>query len=55
MMASPAFANVEAGAGIVSELLVIRLLSGDAQALRAGLVALLAHLTGQALPRTWST
>lgn len=49
------FAAVEAGAGLVSDLLVIRLLSGDAQALRRALVTLLGHLTGRALPRTWST
>lgn len=48
-------AAVEAGAGIVSDLLVIRLLSIDAQALRRALVTLLGHLTGRALPRTWST
>lgn len=47
-------AAVEAGCGIVAELLVIRLLSPDAQALRRALVILLGHLTGRALPRTWS-
>lgn len=47
--------SVEIGAGIVSDLLVIRLLSPDAQALRRVLVTLLGHLTGRALPRTWST
>ena len=47
--------TVEIGAGIVSDLLVIRLLSRDAQALRRVLVTLLGHLTGRALPRTWST
>ena len=47
--------EVELGAGIVSDLLVIRLLSCDAQALRRVLVTLLGHLTGRALPRTWST
>lgn len=46
---------VELGAGIVSDLVVIRLLSPDAQALRRVLVTLLGHLTGRALPRTWST
>ncbi|WP_376988297.1 urease accessory protein UreD [Bosea sp. R86505] len=46
---------VELGAGVVSELLVVRLLSPDAQALRRVLVTLLGHLTGRALPRTWST
>ncbi|MDP3408259.1 urease accessory protein UreD [Bosea sp. (in: a-proteobacteria)] len=46
---------VEIGAGIVSDLLLIRLLSPDAQALRRVLVTLLRHLTGRALPRTWST
>lgn len=46
---------VEIGAGIVADLLVIRLLSPDAQALRRVLVTLLGHLTGRALPRTWST
>lgn len=45
---------VEIGAGLVSDLLVIRLLSTDAQALRRVLVTLLGHLTGRALPRTWS-
>lgn len=49
------FAEVEAGAGLVSNLLVIRLLSPDAQALRRALVMLLGHVTGRALPRTWST
>ncbi len=48
------FPDVEAGAGIVSDLLVVRLLSPDAQALRRALVTLLGHLTGRALPRTWS-
>jgi urease accessory protein len=47
--------TVELGAGIVSDLLVIRLVSPDAQALRRVLVTLLGHLTGRALPRTWST
>jgi urease accessory protein len=47
--------TVEIGAGIVADLLVIRLLSPDAQALRRVLVTLLGHLTGRALPRTWST
>jgi urease accessory protein len=46
---------VELGAGLVSELLVVRLLSPDAQTLRRVLVTLLGHLTGRALPRTWST
>lgn len=45
---------VEFGAGIVCELLVVRLLSGEAQALRRVLVTLLGHLTDRALPRTWS-
>lgn len=49
-----ALPDVEAGAGIVSDLLVVRLLSLDAQALRRALVTLLGHLTGRALPRTWS-
>jgi urease accessory protein len=55
LMVTPAFADVEAGAGIVSDLLVIRLLSTDAQALRRALVTLLGQVTGRALPRTWST
>jgi len=55
LMGDPAFADVEAGAGIVSDLLVIRLLSTDAQALRRALVTLLRQVTGRALPRTWST
>jgi len=50
-----AFAEVEAGAGLVADLLLIRLLSPDAQLLRRALVTLLGHLTGRALPRTWST
>jgi len=54
-IAEPDFADVEAGAGIVSDLLVIRLLSSDAQALRRALVTLLRQVTGRALPRTWST
>lgn len=52
---NPDCAEVEAGAGIVSGLLVIRLLSRDAGALRRALVMLLRHVTGRALPRTWST
>lgn len=52
---SPDFAGVEAGAGIASGLLVIRLLSTDAGALRRALVMLLRHVTKRALPRTWST
>lgn len=48
-------ADVEGGAGIVSELLVIRLVSPEAAPLRRVLVTLLGHLTGRALPRTWST
>lgn len=52
---SPDLAEVEAGAGLVSGLLVIRLLSRDASALRRALVMLLRHVTGRALPRTWST
>jgi urease accessory protein len=54
LLAQEEFATVEAGAGIVSDLLVIRLLSGDAQALRRVLVTLLVQVTGRALPRTWS-
>lgn len=46
---------VEIGAGVVSELVVVRLLSLDAQALRRVLVTLLECLTERALPRTWST
>lgn len=46
--------EVEAGAGVLGELLVTRLLSPDAAALRRSLVTLLGHLTGRALPRTWS-
>lgn len=45
---------VEAGAGAIDDLLVIRLLARDAQALRRVLVTLLGHVTGRALPRTWS-
>ena len=47
--------TVELGAGLVGDLLIVRLLSPDAQALRRVLVTLLRHLTGRALPRTWST
>lgn len=52
---NPDFAVVEAGAGLVAGLLVIRLLSPDTQALRRALVMLLRHVTQRALPRTWST
>ncbi|KFC64051.1 Urease accessory protein UreD [Bosea sp. LC85] len=55
LVEDPACATVEAGAGLASGLLVIRLLSRDAQALRRALVMLLRHVTGRALPRTWST
>jgi urease accessory protein len=54
LLGGEACAAVEAGCGVVSDLLVIRLLSPDAQALRRVLVTLLGHLTGRALPRTWS-
>jgi urease accessory protein len=47
--------DVEVGAGIVAELVVVRLLSLEAQALRRVLVTLLECLTERALPRTWST
>jgi len=50
----PAFAGVEAGAGIIDAMLVIRLVGADAQALRRALVTLLRQVTGRALPRTWS-
>ncbi len=50
-----AFAAVEAGAGTLDGFLLIRLLSADAHALRRALVMLLGHVTGRALPRTWST
>jgi urease accessory protein len=53
-IASDAFCDVEAGAGIVSDLLVIRLLAREAQALRRALVTLVGQVTGRALPRTWS-
>ncbi|KQU50376.1 hypothetical protein ASG72_17310 [Bosea sp. Leaf344] len=46
--------SVESGAGLLSDLLVVRLLSRDAQALRRVLVTLLGQVTGRALPRTWS-
>lgn len=49
-----AFSDVEAAAGAHEGFLLIRLLSSDAQALRRALVMLLGHLTGRALPRTWS-
>lgn len=48
-------AAVEGGAGIVSDLLLIRLVSERAEALRRALVMLLSQVTGRALPRTWST
>lgn len=48
------FSDVEAAAGAHEGFLLIRLLSSDAQALRRALVMLLGHLTGRALPRTWS-
>lgn len=48
------FSEVEAAAGAHEGFLVIRLLGGDAQALRRALVMLLGHLTRRALPRTWS-
>lgn len=54
LLAAEGLAAVEAGAGIVSALLVIRLLSPDAQTLRRALVTLIGQLTGRALPRTWS-
>lgn len=50
----PAFADVEAAAGTHDGFLLIRLLGGDAQALRRALVMLLRQVTGRALPRTWS-
>ena len=53
--AEPGFAGVEAAAGVVEELAIVRLLAGDAQALRRALVILLGQVTGRALPRTWST
>lgn len=53
-IAGDAFRDVEAGAGIVSDLLVIRLLAPEAQALRRALVTLVGQVTGRALPRTWS-
>lgn len=46
---------VESGAGLLSDLLVVRLLSRDAQALRRVLVTLLGQVIGGALPRTWAT
>ncbi|MEN5082225.1 urease accessory protein UreD [Bosea sp. TWI1241] len=53
--AEPGFAGVEAAAGVVEGLVIVRLLAGDAQALRRALVILLGQVTGRALPRTWST
>jgi len=53
-IATEALSDVEAGAGIVSDLLVIRLLALEAQALRRALVTLVGQVTGRALPRTWS-
>jgi urease accessory protein len=50
-----ACSGVEAGAGTLDGFLLIRLLCGDAQALRRALVILLGQVTGRALPRTWST
>lgn len=49
-----AFSDIEAAAGVHEGFLLIRLLGGDAQALRRALVMLLGHLTQRALPRTWS-
>lgn len=46
---------VEGGAGIVSDCLVVRLVSVRAEALRRVLVMLLGQVTGRALPRTWSS
>lgn len=51
----PACAGVEIGAGVLDGFLLVRLLSGDAQALRRALVMLLGQVVGCALPRTWST
>jgi urease accessory protein len=47
--------SVEAGAGLINGVLVVRLLAMEAQSLRRELVTLLEHLLGRALPRTWST
>jgi urease accessory protein len=56
LLAAPgAGAPVEAAAGVLDGFLLIRLIAGDAQALRRAVVMLLGHLTGRALPRTWST
>lgn len=48
-------ADVEGGAGLVADCLVVRLVSTRADALRRVLVMLLRQVTGRALPRTWST
>lgn len=50
----PALSGVEAAAGAHEGFLLIRLLGGEAQALRRALVMLLGQVTGRALPRTWS-
>jgi urease accessory protein len=47
-------AAVAAGASSKPDLLIIRLLSPDAQALRATLIRLLMALRGTTLPRVWS-
>ncbi len=47
--------GVEAGAGIINGVLVVRLLAMEAQSLRRELALLLEHLLDRALPRTWST
>ncbi|WP_332695286.1 urease accessory protein UreD [Bosea sp. (in: a-proteobacteria)] len=54
LIEDPAFSRVEAAAGAHEGFLLIRLLGGDAQALRRALVMLLRQVTGRALPRTWS-
>lgn len=45
----------ECGASALPDLIVARLLSPDAAALRADLARLMIHLTGRALPRSWQT
>lgn len=46
--------DVVHGVSSKPDLLIIRLLSDDAQALRAALIRLLMHLRSAALPRVWS-
>lgn len=46
--------DVTAAASGKSDILIVRILSPDAQALRTALIRLLMHIRGAALPRVWS-